>query len=163
MQGSITQDTVVSFDYELHDDAGRLVDSSEAGRPMTYLHGHGQIVPGLEKALAGRRAGETLKVVVAPAEGYGERNPERRLQLPRAELPEGLDPAPGIALHAVGPDGREAIIWVESVEGDLVNLSFDHPLAGVTLTFDVQIRSVRAATRQELAHGHAHGAHGHDH
>jgi FKBP-type peptidyl-prolyl cis-trans isomerase SlyD len=159
----IARDSVVTFEYVLRDGEGRVLDESPAGHPMTYLQGHGQIVPGLEAAMLGRKAGDALQATVQPADGYGERDPSKRLRIPRAELPQGLDPAPGTALHASAPDGREAIVWVERLDGDHVELSFDHPLAGVTLHFTVTVREVRKATRQELAHGHAHGAHGHDH
>jgi FKBP-type peptidyl-prolyl cis-trans isomerase SlyD len=159
----IARDSVVTFEYVLTDATGRELDRSPAGHPMTYLHGHGQIVPGLEAALLGRGAGDALQVKVAPADGYGERDPERAIMVPRSELPPGVEPTPGTAFHATAPDGREAILFVERVQGDTVYLSFDHPLAGVTLHFDVRIHEVRKATRQELSHGHAHGAHGHDH
>lgn len=158
----IAKNTVVTFEYTLRNDAGEVLDASEPGSPISYLHGHSQIVPGLESALLGKGAGDALNTVVPPADGYGERR-GRTVTVPRAELPTEVEPEPGMALHAVGPDGSEAVLWVDTVRDDQVVLSFEHPLAGVTLHFDVKVHDVREATVQELAHGHAHGAHGHEH
>jgi FKBP-type peptidyl-prolyl cis-trans isomerase SlyD len=158
----IAADSVVTFDYRLTDSGGELIDSSEDG-PMTYLHGHGQIVRGLERALTGKNAGETLKVVVDPSEGYGEPSGGRPIVVSKNDLPPGLEPEEGMGFTAVAAGGQEVTLWVVGVQADKVHLSLDHPLAGVTLHFDVEIRDVRAATSEELAHGHVHGAGGHHH
>jgi FKBP-type peptidyl-prolyl cis-trans isomerase SlyD len=163
----IAEDTIVSIDYTLTNPEGDTIDSSEDG-PLVYLHGHGNIVPGLERALAGKKAGDALKVVVAPEDGYGERAGGKPIRIPRKELPPDLEPEEGMGLNAVGNDGREVTLFVVGTTKTEVLLSLDHPLAGVTLHFDVKVREVRAATEEELAHGHAHGDgdhhhHGHDH
>lgn len=161
----IADDTVVSLEYKLTDSEGEELDSSEDG-PLVYLHGHGNIVPGLESALTGKTAGEALKVVVKPADGYGERAGGKPIRLSRKELPPGLEPEEGMGLGAQGADGRDVTLFVTKVTKDAVTLSLDHPLAGVTLHFDVKILEVRAATEEELSHGHAHGdgdGHHHDH
>lgn len=158
----IASNAVVAFDYTLTDDEGRVLDSSDGTGPLTYLHGQGQIVPGLENALEGRSIGERFSVVVQPSEGYGERNANHVLRVPREELPEG-EPEVGMELEAVGPNGEVATLWVVGVEDDEVLLSTDHPLAGVTLHFDVTVRSVREASAEEIAHGHVHGEGGHHH
>jgi FKBP-type peptidyl-prolyl cis-trans isomerase SlyD len=159
----IGSNAVVSIDYTLRSDKGQVLDSSDGGEPLTYLHGQGQIIPGLEAALAGKSKGDALKVVVPPKDGYGERTPDSTVRVRREELPEGQEPEVGMELEAEGPDGESQQLWIVAVEKDSVVLSSDHPLAGETLHFDVTVRDVRAATEEELAHGHAHGEHGHDH
>lgn len=159
----ISKDSVVSLEYKLSDPSGELIDSSEDG-PMVYLHGHHQIVAGLEKALTGKSAGESFQVVVAPADGYGEKaSGGKTITLPRSDLPPGLEPEEGMGLNAVGQNGKEVTLWVHEVKKDEVLVSLEHPLAGVTLHFDVKINEVRAATKDELSHGHAHGPDGHHH
>jgi FKBP-type peptidyl-prolyl cis-trans isomerase SlyD len=152
----IAQDSVVTFDYTLTDDEGTVLDES-GGEPLVYLHGYGMIVPGLEGALAGRTAGEQLKAVVAPADGYGERTEEGALRVERSRLPPDFDAEPGMPIEASAPDGTSITLWIVDADADAVFVSPDHPLAGVTLHFDVTIRGVRAATADELAHGHVHG------
>lgn len=153
----IGPNAVVSIDYTLTDPDGEVLDSSTEDGPLTYLHGAGEIVPGLEGALEGRAAGESFKVVVAPGDGYGEKSTQGPVKITRDELPDDVEPEEGMEFEATGPDGSTMYFWVEKVEGEHVHLSLDHPLAGVTLHFDVTVREVRAATRDELAHGHAHG------
>ncbi|MBK8013763.1 MAG: peptidylprolyl isomerase [Deltaproteobacteria bacterium] len=160
----IAHDMVVSFDYELSDDDGSVIDASGDEGPMTYLHGHGQIVPGLEKELAGKQAGDHLKVVVPPADGYGERSePPQVIRVDRSELPDDLEPEEGMGIASVDPNGDEILLWVSEVQEDAIVLSPDHPLAGMALHFDVTVREVRMATHEEIAHGHVHGDDGHDH
>jgi FKBP-type peptidyl-prolyl cis-trans isomerase SlyD len=157
----ITKNVVVSIDYTLRDDEGEVLDSSEGDEPLVYLHGQGQIIEGLENSLDGRATGDAFKVTVAPKDGYGEKSTSGAVRVPREELPEGPDPEVGMELEAVGPNGEVATLYVVGVEDDSVLLSTDHPLAGVTLHFDVTIREVRDATADELSHGHAHGPGGH--
>lgn len=153
----IGPNSVVSIDYTLTDPEGELLDSSADEGPLTYLHGVGEIVPGLENALAGRGAGESFKIVVSPEDGYGTRSEQNQVRVPRGELPDDVEPEEGMEFEATGPDGEVMHFWVEGVDGDDVLLSLDHPLAGVTLHFDVTVRDVREATSDELEHGHAHG------
>ena len=154
---------VVEIDYSLHLGDGRVVDASEPGEPLTYLHGEGQIVPGLESALEGLSAGDQKQVVVAPGDGYGEHDPQGVQEVPRGAFPAEFDPQPGMELTAEGPDGEPVPFAVREVRPETVVIDLNHPLAGKTLHFDVTVREIRAATPEEVAHGHAHGAHVHEH
>ncbi len=159
----IGKNSVVSLTYTLTDDAGKVLDSSDGSKPMLYLHGSGQIVPGLEKALVGKAEGDALKVKVEPAEAYGEVIPNGVKTIERAAF-EGVDVVEvGMAFEAQAPDGSAQHIMVTKVEGDNVTIDINHPLAGVTLNFDVKIESVRDATKEELEHGHSHEGDGHSH
>ena len=153
--------TVVAIDYTLTDDSGEVIDSSD-GEPLEYLHGSGQIVPGLERELEGRQAGESVKVKVAPADGYGDHDPNRIVEIERAELPEDLEPELGMELCTEGPEGEPIVMWITEVTDTNVTLDGNHPLAGQTLNFAIEVRSVRKATEDETSHGHVHGP-GHDH
>lgn len=159
----IASGSVVGIDYSLHLGDGQVIDASAPGEPLTYLHGEGQIVPGLESALEGMSAGDQKQVVVAPGEGYGEHDPRGVQEVPRAAFPSELDPQPGMELTAEGPNGEPVPFAVREVRSDAVVIDLNHPLAGKTLHFDVTVREVRAATPEEISHGHAHGAHGHEH
>lgn len=154
--------SVVSMHYKLTNEEGRVLDSSEGGEPLAYLHGAGNIIPGLEKALEGKVAGDSLKVKVEPAEGYGEVNPEGIKVIEKSAF-EGVESVEaGMTFEAKAPDGSKQQIIVKKVEGDEVTIDLNHPLAGVVLNFDIQIVSVREATKEELDHGHTHD-HGHSH
>ena len=158
----IGENSVVSVNYTLTDDAGKVLDSSDGSKPMVYLHGAGNIVPGLEKALVGKAAGDSLKVRVEPAEAYGEVIPNGVKTIERAAF-EGVDTVEvGMAFQAQAPDGSSQHIMVTKVEGDNVTIDINHPLAGVALNFDIKILSVREATKEELDHGHTHED-GHSH
>jgi FKBP-type peptidyl-prolyl cis-trans isomerase SlyD len=163
----IANGTVVSIDYKLHLGDGVIVDASGEGDPLTYLHGDGQIVPGLERELAGLGVGDARKVVVPPADGYGDRDLAGLQQVDRKAFPPGVELAPGLELSAVGPNGEQIPFVVHEVTADKVVVDMNHPLAGKTLHFDVTVREVRTASAEELEHGHAHGegcgGHGHDH
>jgi FKBP-type peptidyl-prolyl cis-trans isomerase SlyD len=154
---------VVAIDYTLKADDGSLLDTSEGDEPLQYLHGSGQIVPGLENALLGKGAGDKLAVAVKPEDGYGVRRNDRVLTVPRSTLPEGPDPEVGMQLEAVGKKGEHIILWITEVGAETVTLDGNHPLAGQTLHFDVEVREVREASKEELEHGHAHGPDGHHH
>lgn len=159
----INVNQVVSIHYTLTNDAGEVIDSSRDGEPLLYLHGHGNIIPGLENALEGLGVGDTLKVTVAPAEAYGERDDEAVFAVPRSELPPGFDAPEGEMVRAQAEDGSvQHLIVLESRE-DEVLFDGNHPLAGETLHFDVEIIDLRPATREEQSHGHVHGPDGHHH
>ena len=159
----IGKNSVVTLNYTLTDDAGKVLDSSDGSKPMMYLHGSGQIVPGLEKALVGKTEGDALKVRVEPAEAYGEVIPNGMKTIERAAF-EGVDVVEvGMAFEAQAPDGSAQHIMVTKVEGDNVTIDINHPLAGVALNFDVKIENVRDATKEELEHGHTHEGDGHSH
>jgi FKBP-type peptidyl-prolyl cis-trans isomerase SlyD len=161
----IANGTVVSIDYKLHLGDGVVVDASEAGDPLTYLHGEGQIVPGLERALEGLDVGDARQVVVPPADGYGDAVPHGVQEVDRKAFPADVELKPGLELGAVGPDGEVVNFVVREVKADSVVIDMNHPLAGKTLHFDVTVREVREPTAEEKEHGHAHGpgGHGHDH
>lgn len=158
----IADRTVASFHYTLTNDAGKVIDSSSGGDPLSYLHGAGNIVPGLEKALLGRGAGERFDVRVTPEEGYGPRHPQLVQDVPRSAF-AGVDAIePGMQFQARGPQGVQHVT-VTRVAADTVTVDGNHPLAGEHLNFAIEITEVRAATSEEVAHGHVHGPHGHHH
>ncbi|MCA9454239.1 MAG: peptidylprolyl isomerase [Nitrospiraceae bacterium] len=158
----IGKNSVVSVNYKLTDDAGKVLDSSDGSKPMVYLHGAGNIIPGLEKALAGKGEGDVLKVRIEPADAYGEVIPDGIKSIERAAF-EGVDSVePGMVFEAQAPDGTTQQIMVVKVDGDTVTIDTNHPLAGIALNFDIKVLSVREATKQELEHGHSHDG-GHNH
>ena len=153
---------VVEFHYTLTDKDGDLLDRSEQGEPLQYLHGAGNIVPGLEDALSGHAVGDAFKVTVPPEEGYGLRDGDPK-PVARSAFPDGVDIEPGMQFAVRGPDGHPIPVWVADVEDDIVYIDHNHPLAGVALTFDVNVVSIRLATHEEQEHGHPHGEGGHHH
>ncbi len=158
----IAERTVASFHYTLTDDSGKVIDSSEGGEPLTYLHGVGGIVPGLEQAMAGRSAGDRFDVVVAPEEGYGMPN-EMLVQVVPREAFQGVDVIEeGMQFQAQTPQGAISVA-VTRVEDGLVTVDGNHPLAGQTLHFAIEVVEVRDASVEEVVHGHVHGAGGHHH
>jgi FKBP-type peptidyl-prolyl cis-trans isomerase SlyD len=162
MSAVVSDKSVVTVHYKLTDDQGNVLDSSDGSQPMAYLHGAGNIIPGLEKALTGKGEGDSLKVRVEPAEGYGEVNPDGIKTIEKAAF-EGVESVEvGMAFEAKAPDGTTQEIVVKKVEGDKVTIDTNHPLAGVALNFDIQIVGVREATEEEIEHGHSHdGGHSH--
>ena len=147
---------VVSMHYTLTDNDGKVLDTSEGAEPLSYLHGAGNIIPGLETALIGKVADDSLKVTVEPKEGYGELIPELIQKVNKSAF-EGVETLePGMAFEAQGPDGQVQRVVISEVEGDEVTVNGNHPLAGVTLNFDVRIVDVRDATEEEISLGHAH-------
>jgi FKBP-type peptidyl-prolyl cis-trans isomerase SlyD len=158
----IGKGNVVGLDYSLHLGDGEVVDRSDPGEPLTYLHGEGQIVPGLETALEGMGVGDQKKVVVAPGDGYGDHDPRGIQEVPREAFPADFQPQVGMELTAEGPNGEPVPFSIREVKPASIVIDLNHPLAGKTLHFDVTVREVRAATSEELEHGHAHGPHGHE-
>jgi FKBP-type peptidyl-prolyl cis-trans isomerase SlyD len=147
---------VVSIHYTLKNDEGETLDSSQGREPLAYLHGAGNLVPGLETALAGKAAGDQLQVTVEPEEAYGPANPDLVQAVPLAAF-EGVEEVrPGMQFEAKGPDGRAQRVVVEEVGEQEVVINGNHPLAGQVLHFDVTVEEVREATPEEIAHGHAH-------
>ena len=154
----IAHNDVVTIYYTLKDDADKVIDSSSGGEPLAYLHGHGNIIPGLERELAGKSVGDRLTVRVPAAEGYGEYDRALVQKVPRRALKGIANLRVGLRLQA----GHQAVT-VTHIAGDMVTLDGNHPLAGQNLNFDVEIAGVRPATEEELAHGHVHGDGGHHH
>jgi FKBP-type peptidyl-prolyl cis-trans isomerase SlyD len=149
---------VVSLRYTLTV-SGDTIESGE----INYLHGHGNIVPGLEAGLEGAGVGEARDVAVPPGLGYGERHEDAMQSVPRTMFPPDMEIAPGMRFLAASPDGERIPVYVMHVDAETVVVDANHPLAGATLNFDVTITAIRAATAEEIAHGHPHGADGHDH
>jgi FKBP-type peptidyl-prolyl cis-trans isomerase SlyD len=160
-EGKIEKGLVVSIDYKLTDDDGKLIDSSEGDEPLSYLHGHNQILPGLESALEGKVVGDTEKVHVAAGEGYGELDPEKVFAVPRDRF--DFDVSVGQTLQAQMEDGQTVPFQVVELKEDSVILDGNHPLAGKALNFEVKVVAVRQATTEELDHGHAHEGDEHQH
>lgn len=153
----VANDMVVGLVYRLSLDDGQTVDQATAEAPLLYLHGHGNIIAGLESALTGMQVGDNQRVSIAPNDGYGVVDPEEVIEYPRTIFPESLALAPGLRLKMRDPKTDETFeAIVDNVSADSVVLDFNHPLAGETLHFNVTIDSVRPATASELAHGHAH-------
>ena len=151
---------VVRLHYTLKDASGATIESSRGKKPLDYLHGSGQLIAGLERQLEGATAGHAATIVVEPKDGYGEHDPNGVVRTDRGTFPDGMDLAPGVEVQAETPDGPLSFVVV-AIEGDEVVLDANHPMAGKTLTFDVEILDVRAATREETEHGHVHGPGGH--
>lgn len=159
----IADKAVVAIDYTLRNDEGDVLDSSEGAQPLAYLHGAANIIPGLEQALLGKKAGDELEVSVEPEDAYGEFSLELVATLERSMF-EGVEELlPGMQFHASAPDGGMQVVTVRDVDGDQVTVDGNHPLAGQRLHFKVKVVSVREATAEELDHGHAHGEGGHHH
>ena len=158
----IGQNNVVQFHYTLSDDKGEALESSKEGDPVAYLHGHNNIIPGLEAAMVGKQVGDNFTVTVEPKDGYGERKDGMQQRVPVKHMQ-------GAKRWKKGMSG-----WVKTDKGDqqftvvkmgkfMADVDFNHPLSGKTLTFDVEIVDVREATAEEVTHRHAHGVGGHHH
>jgi FKBP-type peptidyl-prolyl cis-trans isomerase SlyD len=151
----IGKNSVVSFHYTLNDGDGKLLDTSAGREAFAYIHGSGMIVPGLEEEMEGKRSGDSLNVEVPPAKGYGEFDPQLVHKVPQDRFGE-QQVEPGMQFQA-GERGEMGVFTVMDVEDGMVMLNGNHPLAGVTLHFNVEITNVREATQDELSHGHVHG------
>lgn len=159
---TIQDNYVVAIDYTLKDKTGKVLDSSDGGQPLYYLHGNKNIIPGLEKELTGKKETDQLDLVIPPEEGYGERNDALMTQVTKQELAGVPDLEVGVQLQAQTAQGVQ-IFTVAAIEGDNVTLDGNHPLAGEELHFSVTVKSIREATKEELDHGHVHGPGGHQH
>lgn len=155
MSEKITSGKVVGLSYTLKDDAGQTMDQSQPDQPFQYLHGHQNIVPGLEKELDGMEVGTEKQVAVSPEEGYGAFNDQLIFRVPAANFPKEVEVRPGMQFQSDGPQGA-MVVTVSKVEDDVVTVDGNHPLAGKVLHFDVKVDSVRDATAVELEHGHVH-------
>jgi FKBP-type peptidyl-prolyl cis-trans isomerase 2/predicted Fe-Mo cluster-binding NifX family protein len=151
VDGPVERDRVVLVSFRLTDARGEELDASEAVR---YLHGHGQLLPALERELEGLVAGDRATATLSPADAYGERDESRMIQAPTDELP--ADATPGSRIHARLPDGRNMFLTLVAIDGPTATLDANHPLAGRTLVYEVEVREVCAATAGDLAHGHVH-------
>ena len=159
----IKDDIVVSLDYVLRLDDGEVIDQSDEGEPLEFIQGHRNIIPGLEKAIAGMKVGEKKEVVVEPEEGYGDYDEENQQTMPRSAFPPELELEEGLGLQLKdSSSGQTYQVYVADVGDKEVLLDFNHPLAGEKLFFTVHVADLRPATAEEISHGHAHtGEHHH--
>jgi FKBP-type peptidyl-prolyl cis-trans isomerase SlyD len=158
---NITKDSVVQLHYRVSDASG-LIEDSAKGEPMLYLHGHQNMLPAIEQALEGKAAGDALSLVVAPKDAYGERDDNAIQSIQVKHLKGAKKWAPGMTAVVETEHGPRQVKIVK-VGMFKAEVDVNHPLAGKTLTFDLNVVSVRPATAEEIAHGHAHGAGGHHH
>jgi len=147
---------VVAFHYTLKDDAEKQIETSVGKAPLHYLHGAGNIVPGLEAALVGKTAGDAVSVVVELEDGYGVRDERGVLEVPRTQFPADAPLELGMQFGVKGPDEQMYPVWVTEVGEETVTVDLNHPMAGMRLHFEVEVESVREATDEEKAHGHPH-------
>ena len=155
---------VITFHYTVKDTAGELIDSSSGSEPLMFLEGSGQIIPGLEKHLLPLVAGDKKTVAVPAAEAYGERDEGMIFDVPRTQFPKGEKIEVGMKFQAQSQDGHPSPVFtVVGLTLESIKVDGNHPLAGKDLNFDVEVVNVRAATKEELSHGHAHGGDGHHH
>lgn len=161
MADQVQKDKVVSFSYTLKDSSGNVLEQTDKNRPMEYLHGNQNIIPGLEREMEGLKVGDSKSVKVEPKDGYGEYNKDMSFRVPKNNFPEGVDLQPGMEFQTQTENGP-MIIVVTEVHDEEVVVDANHPMAGQELHFDITINNIREATAQEKQHGHVH-AHGHDH
>lgn len=154
------KDKVVSFHYRVSEEPGTQVESSDGREPMVFLFGHGGIIPGLEKAMAGHAAGDAFEAVVAPEEAYGNRREDFVQRVPKKYFRDGAHLKPGMVTSLNTRDGQRSVT-VLKIGSSVVDVDLNHPLAGKTLRFAVEITDVRDASEEEIAHGHVHGPGGH--
>ncbi|MDI6716670.1 MAG: peptidylprolyl isomerase [Actinomycetota bacterium] len=139
---AIKNGSTVTLDYKVYVD-GQLVDQTSPGEPLVYTQGAGQIIPGLEKGLEGLNKGDKKEVVVQPSEAYGEYSEERVLHIPREDLPEDIEPQVGMQLQATSQSGDMYVGVISEVLPDHIDVDFNHPMAGKTLVFEVEVQDVK--------------------
>jgi FKBP-type peptidyl-prolyl cis-trans isomerase SlyD len=152
---------VASINYTLTNSKNQILDST-GDDPFLYLHGHQNIIPGLEKALAGKAPGDNFKIRIPAAEAYGERNEKLITTVPLDRFNGSESVSAGMQFQAETPDGELQMVTVTQVEGNTVTIDANHPMAGQDLNFDISVTDVREASEEELEHGHVHGAHVHE-
>ncbi|MDP7003070.1 MAG: peptidylprolyl isomerase [Candidatus Thalassarchaeaceae archaeon] len=162
MSNIVEKDTVTTVHYTGTHPDGEVFDSSEGREPLTFLVGHGQMIPGFEQELMGAAAGDSRDFTLAPDMAYGERDEGAIQQMDISTFPEGVDLEVGMVLGAHSDQGPIQFT-VTAIDGEMVTIDFNHQMAGMTLCFNVEVVEVRPATPEEIAHGHAHGPGGHHH
>jgi FKBP-type peptidyl-prolyl cis-trans isomerase SlyD len=159
---NVEKDRVITISYTLKDQNGTVLDSSGDNGDFAYLHGHQNIVPGLENALEGKNTGDSVDATVEPAEGYGERNDQLVFRVPRDKMPDE-ELTIGTQFAAQDKEGNQQIVTLVDVGDEEVTLDANHPLAGETLHFNVTVNDIRDASTEELEHGHVHTGDDHQH
>ena len=159
---TVGENKVVSLNYTLKNSEGLLIDTSEGREPLVYLHGVGGLIPGLESELEGKTTGTKMNVVIEPKDAYGTRQEELMHVVPKDGFQGDEEMAEGMQVQLETENGP-AVATIAKIDGEEVTLDLNHPLADMTLHFDVSIEEVREATSEELSHGHAHGPGGHKH
>jgi FKBP-type peptidyl-prolyl cis-trans isomerase SlyD len=159
----IGPNTVASFHYTLRGEDSQIIDASEGAEPLAYLHGHHNIIPGLEKELVGLTVGAKKTVTVTPEEGYGVYNPKMIMDVPKEQFPKEAEIAEGEMFQLANEKGEVIMARIAKITDTTITLDANHPLAGQKLFFEIEIATVREATKEELDHGHVHGAGGHHH
>jgi FKBP-type peptidyl-prolyl cis-trans isomerase SlyD len=158
----IAQHSVVTLDYTLKNSEGELLDTSEGRQPLVYLHGVGGLIPGLEKELTDKAKGDNVVAIVPPEEAYGSRRDDLLKVVSKDGFQGEEEMTVGMQVQLETEHGP-AIALISSIEGNDVTLDLNHPLADMTLHFDVTVQDVRAGTEEEISHGHVHGPGGHEH
>lgn len=159
---SIAENMVVQFHYTLKDGEGQILESSSEGHPMTYLHGHNSLLPGLEQALAGKNAGDKFTATLPPELAFGEVMPDSEQRVPISHLRGAKKWEAGMMAILQTAQGQQQVTILK-VGHTMATVDTNHPMAGKTLIFDIEVANVREATAEELQHGHAHGPGGHHH
>lgn len=160
---NVGEKTAVGIEYTLYLDDGSVADSSEGGEPLYFLYGHGNIIPGLEKALTGLKVGDEKVVEIEPEDAYGEFHEEALQEVPRDAFPKDAQIEEGMQLALMDEDDNYIPAVVHEIHDDFIVMDLNHPLAGEKLKFNVKVVDVRTATEEELLHGHVHGVGGHHH
>ena len=158
----VENNKVVSIDYTLRSDEGEMIDTSEGREPLDYIQGMANIIPGLEQAMTGKQVGDIFDVKIDPEMGYGPYIDSMKFVLPRENF-RGVDRIDlGMRFHAQTMEGVQ-ILTVVDVNGEDITVDGNHPLAGMTLNFHVEVKNIREASQEEIDHGHVHGIGGHEH
>jgi FKBP-type peptidyl-prolyl cis-trans isomerase SlyD len=159
---TVQTNSVVSLEYNLKDDNNTILDTTKDGEVFEYIHGLGMIIPGLEQALDGKTKGDSFSISIEPKDAYGEKNPEAVQPIPKEHFSNVGEVSPGMQFELHSEHGNQVVTVTEVSEND-VTVDANHPFAGMTLHFDVEVVGVREATSEELDHGHIHGSNQHDH
>jgi len=152
---TVQKNVVVSMEYTLHVD-NEEIDSSRGQDPLQFLAGHGNIISGLESEMLGMKVGDSKDVVILPADAYGEFDEEAFMDVPRGDFPKDMPIEEGSELTVKDDSGQSRYARVDNIDGDVVTLNFNHPLAGDELHFNVKVIGLREPTGEELEHGHVH-------
>jgi FKBP-type peptidyl-prolyl cis-trans isomerase SlyD len=159
----LKENQVVSINFTLKDNDGNIIQATTKEEPFSFLSGNEQILPKLEENIGGMLIGSKKTVVLDPENAYGNFSESAVRTVNKSEFPEGTELKVGMGYYADTPDGKQLPFTIKNIEGENITLDFNHPLAGKTLTFEVELLNLRDATQEELSHGHVHGAGGHHH